>query len=107
MSDDPLNWLAGWFLSQCNSQWEHGDGVVIETLDNPGWTIKIALRGTGLERRPFETLEHGEPNEDLHEWQQNGSWWIIRKTDEHFVAMCGPLDLPRVVQIIRAWAEAS
>ena len=106
MSDDPLSWLSRWFLSQCNSEWEHADGIQIESLDNPGWMLKIYLRGTDLEGRLFETLVHGEPNDDLDEWQRNGSWWVVRKVDYYFEAACGPLDLPKVVEIFRAWAEA-
>lgn len=41
---DPLKGLQDWYCSQCNGDWEHGYGVSIETLDNPGWSLKIELK---------------------------------------------------------------
>jgi hypothetical protein len=45
---DLLEWLQGWYRSQCNGDWEHGHGLVIKTLDNPGWSISITLEGTSV-----------------------------------------------------------
>lgn len=102
MNDD-LRWLTDWYLSQCDDDWEHGFGVSIDTLDNPGWTLKIDLTDTELEDCPFDTVQHGEPAEDLEEWRRTGSWWIVRVQDKMFDAVCGPLDLPAVIGIFRAW----
>lgn len=43
---DTLEWLEEWYLSQCDGDWEHGWGVKIQTIDNPGWSLKINLAGT-------------------------------------------------------------
>ena len=51
MSDENLSWLMQWYLAECNDDWEHSYGVKIDTLDNPGWTLKIDLRETDLGRR--------------------------------------------------------
>ena len=40
-----LGWLERWYQAQCDGDWEHHSGVTIETLDNPGWLVKIDLRG--------------------------------------------------------------
>jgi hypothetical protein len=45
---DLLEWLQGWYRSQCNGDWEHCYELVIETLDNPGWSISIPLEGTSV-----------------------------------------------------------
>ncbi|UCH44768.1 MAG: hypothetical protein JSV11_10785 [Nitrospiraceae bacterium] len=37
--------LNRWYINQCNGDWEHQYGIVIETLDNPGWRVKIDLTG--------------------------------------------------------------
>jgi len=103
--DDDLRWLTEWYLSQCGDDWEHSFGIKIETLDNPGWTLRIELTDTELEDRPFETVRHGEPAQDLEEWTRTGSWWIARLEDKMFYAACGPLDLPAVISIFRVWAE--
>ena len=41
--------LSDWYQSQCNGTWEHELGIVIDTIDNPGWLVKIDLRGTASE----------------------------------------------------------
>lgn len=41
-----LNWVQNWFKSQCNGDWEHGYGIRIESLDNPGWSITIDTSNT-------------------------------------------------------------
>jgi hypothetical protein len=49
---------------------------------------------------------HGEPSDDLNEWHRTGSWWLATVTDGIFEAVCGPLDLPVVIDLFRNWAEA-
>ncbi len=42
-SGDPgaaLSRLQRWYSAQCDGDWEHGLGVRIETLDNPGWMVQ-------------------------------------------------------------------
>lgn len=41
--------ISTWFKSQCNGDWEHGNGITIESLDNPGWVAVIDLDGTNHE----------------------------------------------------------
>ena len=38
-----LRKLQSWYQAQCDEDWEHGEGITIETLDNPGWSLEIAL----------------------------------------------------------------
>lgn len=38
-----------WYLLNCDGDWEHLYGVHLETLDNPGWQLKIDLIDTALE----------------------------------------------------------
>ncbi len=42
MAADDLEWLGTWYRQQCDGQWEHHRGMVLE----PGWTLRIDLRGT-------------------------------------------------------------
>src|SRR5687767_10746727 len=44
-----LQWIQEWYKKQCDGNWEHSYGIKIESLDNPGWQIKIDLEGTELE----------------------------------------------------------
>ncbi len=105
MSDDNLNWLSRWYLSQCNSDWEHSYGVKIDTLDNPGWSLKIELFDTVMQGHAFKRVEHGEPSDDLEGWQMTGSWWVARVEDDTFMVSCGPLDLAAAIGVFRDWAE--
>ena len=59
-----LDRLQLWFSKQCDGVWEHRHGIVIQTTDNPGWWVKISLRGTALEGRRFEELRRGELSMD-------------------------------------------
>lgn len=107
MRDENLNWLMQWYLAECNDDWEHSYGVRIDTLDNPGWTLRIDLCETDLLGRPFERVERGEPASGLENWRSRGSWLIADVKGEVFEAACGPLDLPAAIQIFRDWVEAS
>ena len=46
--------LQKWYASQCDGHWEHSSGITIESMDNPGWWVKINLKGTSLENKKFE-----------------------------------------------------
>lgn len=69
--DDSLGALERWYASHCDGDWEHGAGVEITTLDNPGWSVKIDLQGTELECRTFETIM--EPREQSA-FEASGRW---------------------------------
>jgi hypothetical protein len=81
--------------------------VKIDTLDNPGWSIKIDLAHTPMQGRAFERVEYGEPSEDLEEWKRTGSWWVARVEGGTFAVSCGPLDLSAAIGVFRRWVEAA
>jgi hypothetical protein len=107
MSDDNLQWLGSWYLAQCDNDWEHSYGVTIDTLDNPGWSIKIDLTDTSLQHKTFERVEQGEANGDLDEWHRTGSWWAASLQGATFQVSCGPLDLSTAIGVFRRWVEQS
>ena len=66
-----LEQLETWFAEQCDGDWEHKSGISIESCDNPGWWVKIDLKGTSVSgcSYPEQRLnidEAGHPNAD--EW---------------------------------------
>lgn len=65
MADNVLVWLQKWYQSECDGDWEHGYGVSIQTLDNPGWLIKIELKNTALENI---TVESTSMENDENDW---------------------------------------
>lgn len=46
--------LQNWYLTNCDGDWEHGHGISINTIDNPGWTIKINLSDTCLQDLQYD-----------------------------------------------------
>jgi hypothetical protein len=50
--------IQKWYASNCDGDWEHSFGIVIETLDNPGWSVTIDLKDTNLEGKTFETFQN-------------------------------------------------
>jgi hypothetical protein len=93
-----LDWLMSWYEAQCDGEWEHRYGVQIESLDNPGWLLKIDLHGTVLEGRGFPTTEYGSPGVS--------PWWSCQVIDNQWQAGCGPRDLATVIGMFRTWAQA-
>jgi len=92
-----LVWLQGWYTSLCDGDWEHGQGISIDTLDNPGWSVKIDLEFTPCEGRPYERAE-------LHRGEHD--WHITWVDQSVFNAACGPLNLGEVLHLFRAWVQA-
>jgi len=43
-----LDWIQNWFIENCDGDWEHGTGIQIITLDNPGWEIEIDISKTSI-----------------------------------------------------------
>ena len=91
--------LIQWFASHCDGEWEHTDGIRIETLDNPGWSVRIDLEGTDLEHRTFAPLEEN--------YEHDLTWIRCWVKDMTFHAACGPRQLQRVLQVFLTWAEPS
>ena len=85
-----------WYLSHCDGDWEHGHGIKLQTLDNPGWRLKIYLIDTELESRPFQRLEaERDENDWFHCWVKEG----------FFEAACGPQNLEEVLGIFVEWSK--
>lgn len=54
---DALSRLVKWYEAQCDDDWEHQYGVRIDTLDNPGWSVRVDLQKTSLINRRFTDVE--------------------------------------------------
>jgi hypothetical protein len=92
-----LDRLQKWYESHCDGEWEHGEGLVIESLDNPGWMVRISLRGTALESRQFQEISRLEPDRD---WIR---CWI---EDGKFQGAGGPQMLDEILQTFVDWAAS-
>ena len=101
-ANDHLAWLTRWYAAQCDGDWEHTYGVAIQTLDNPGWLLKVDLADTDLAGKPFETVA---VNMDASDGDPAASWHHCKVAGEQFVAAGGANDLMTLFGIFRAWVE--
>lgn len=88
--------LCIWFERQCVGDWSEDRGIKIDTLDNPGWSLKIDLLGTTLENREFETIQVKKTDCD---------WFIARRAGDTFESFGGPRNLDDMIESFLAWAE--
>jgi hypothetical protein len=95
--DSTIRRLATWYRAQCNGDWEHDDGVQIDTRDNPGWSVRISIRGTAVGDADFA---------ELKELIDEVGWIHCRVVDGHFEGFGGPLELERILVVFLLWAEA-
>lgn len=93
---DLLNWLQDWYTSQCDGDWEHQNGVKIDTLDNPGWKLEIDVFETEWADKPFEAIEIERSESD---------WVQCALIDTKFDAAGGSRNLKEMIQIFRTWIE--
>jgi hypothetical protein len=89
-----VKWLQDWYVQNCDGEWEHDYGVVLETLDNPGWLLKVDVKGTEFESRTEDPrrIERSEVD-----WIH---WWV---EDDRFHAAGGPGNLEEMLRTFRGW----
>src|SRR5579884_1209959 len=96
MDEGALEWLQTWYDSHTNGDWEHHYGIKIDTLDNPGWSLRIDLTDTGLEGRTFAPIQIERTQHD---------WLFCRVEDDVFMAYCGSKNLAEAISVFRDWAS--
>ena len=89
---DLLAWLQNWYAQQCDGEWEHDHGVRIETLDNPGWYLRMDV---GAALHGFEPVSEELPDRWLHARVTDGTLWVA----------CDPHSLGRALALARAALE--
>lgn len=106
MSDE-LSWLQQWFSAQCNGEWEHGFGITIENLDNPGWIVKICLEGTGLEFARFDPVKTKVSESDWIQCRivERQKGLPHSSNYRRFEGFGGALNLADILKTFRTWAE--
>jgi hypothetical protein len=82
-------------LRLSDGQWEHGPGISISTIDNPGWRIDICLTET-----PHINLFVGEVADNRSEVD-----WIFIRTEmrgfqKFLMVACGPDNLEEALSRI-------
>ena len=95
--------LSAWYSSQCNGIWEQDSRISIESCDNPGWWVKIDLKGTPLLDQAFASIAKGvdawgHPNKE--------SWIHCQVKDGKFSGAGDPERLEEILILFLTWAEA-
>jgi hypothetical protein len=95
-SGEELSELQDWYAAQCDGDWEHSYGVSVDTLDNPGWSVRIDLKDTAIASRTFERHEAHRTEDD----------WLVCWLDHGaFRASCGPANLREALRVFLDWAR--
>ena len=94
-----LEWLNRWYLKQCDGVWEHAFGITLETLDNPGWRLKVDLQGTDLKKKDFKTI-----SKNLDEIETQHDWWVCKVENSVFDASSSGSHLFTILSAFRRWA---
>ena len=92
---DAIRRSSEWYEAQCNGEWEHHKGVLIETLDNPGWSVKVDLDGTPLAQSAFT---------ELTELADERNWIHCVVKGQRFEGNGGPDMLGRILDVFLDWA---
>jgi hypothetical protein len=95
-ADNNLTWLTEWFAARCDGEWESDFGITIESVNNPGWMVRIDLDGTGLDPSSFETIA---------EQRSPSNWVECRVEDGAWLGGAGVANLEEVLGLFRAWVE--
>ncbi len=98
-----LSKLMDWYSAHCDGDWEHSSGVSIETLDNPGWLLKVNLIGTNLADVEMPDWSEG-CDEDSH--TESSPWISCSVQGGEFVGASDPSQLPRLISVFNALIDA-
>jgi uncharacterized protein CbrC (UPF0167 family) len=91
-----LQRLQNWYSSQCNGDWEHTFGVKVETIDNPGWHLKIDVAETPLEGAIFDPVYI----------ERSAADWVHCKVEAAaFIGHGGVSNLTELLSLFLDWVE--
>lgn len=97
---DTIQRLENWFFSHCDNDWEHDEKIAIYNLDNPGWGVKIDLKGTLLEDIDFDPIKYGD-SED-----RDATWIICVKQETTYIGLGSYKMLDSILTAFLDWADA-
>jgi len=98
-----IEWLQSWYRIQCNDEWEHQHGIIIETLDNPGWVVRIDLTGTSLEGKRMKPVACTVNHSGI---DGKNEWMDCKTENNQFVGAGGPTSLIQICEVFMNWVEA-
>jgi hypothetical protein len=95
--DDLLEWLQQIFANDlCNNSWEHEHGIMLTSIDNPGWLLEFDLQDTYIEDIPFEEVFIQKDDDE-------DDWYHCILENGVFRGGGGPKNLTNVFKVLRNW----
>lgn len=88
---DELRWLEKWHLDNSNED-GYNVGIRIETLDNPGWLVKIDL---------FEMSFSNLHMDRIHFYNSENDWIDCQIKDSEFIGSGDCMKLAEIIEIFR------
>ncbi|WP_216209003.1 immunity 53 family protein [Amycolatopsis aidingensis] len=98
MAETNIEFLQRWYRSWCDQDWEHQYGVKIETIDNPGWLIRIDLEDTNFQGVSMDLCSVDRDEFDWMTWRSDG---------RVFEVACGPGNLDEALGKFREFVDVS
>ncbi len=92
-----LERLVKWCCEQCNGDWEHGNGIKLVTIDNPGWSLDVTLTGTQIAGKSAAPMRIERSEDD---------WIFYEVSVDVFRGRCGPANLTEMLDIFLTFAGA-
>lgn len=99
-----LDRLQQWYAKQCNGDWEHGQGISIQTCDNPGWWVKINITGTKLQPVAFRAIKE---NVNAQGFQMGKRWLCCQVRNGCWEGAGDETRLPQILNVFLDWAESN
>ena len=93
-----LKWLEEWYESNCDGDWEHQFGLSLNTLDNPGWCLRLDLNYT-----LFEDVIFPEVLIDRSEYD----WVRCIKKGSSIECTGGSKNLEEMLSIVKKWMDSN
>jgi hypothetical protein len=95
MENSLIKWIQQWYISQCDGDWEYEFGVKIQTLDNPGWNIKIDIVNLEFNKNiAWKIIENS-----------NNDWFGYKIHDNYFEASGDYHKLEFILQLFKDFIE--
>lgn len=86
-----LKWLEKWHLENANND-GYALGIKIETLDNPGWIVKIDLTDTKYAGIHIDRVAYDNSEDD---------WMDCNIEDNVFIGVGGCMKLGEIIRFFR------
>ena len=94
--------IQDWYSKQCDGDWEHTWGVKIDTLDNPGWIVKIDIIETDLKDEQFSVVQKGMPDDN----PSDTDWMCCTVKDNVFIGAGDPSKLEAILKAFLKWKDS-